>query len=229
MIAHAASEGIVVDAGSGYRSYDAQKSLYDNYVKQDGQAKADTYSARPGFSEHQTGLAVDFAPIEDSFASSAPYDWLVFNAHKFGFVLRYPHDKTDVTGYMYEPWHWRYIGIDDATDMKAKGVKTLEEYYNVPGGKYADQEVPTNPDTPKDPAPTDEAAKSATEFVARVASQVAAAAIIVNGLAGLVKQYANITFDNGLLGIATIATAVGLVAYGQYRYKKSGGSKGWFF
>lgn len=229
--ATAAGAGLVM--GSGYRTYATQKSLYDGYVAKDGQDQADRYSARAGYSEHQTGLVMDFSPIDDVFKNSVQYSWLMANAHKYGFVLRYAADKEYITGYMSEPWHWRYVGVTVATDMKTKGVTTLEEYYNIPGGKYADQEpkptdpVPTEP--PQPPAPTDEAAKSATQFVARVTSQLAAAAIVVNGLAGLVKSYVGVTFDGSILGGAILLLALGLVAYSQYRYKKSGGAKGWLF
>ena len=216
--------------GSGYRSYATQQSLYSNYVAQDGQAKADTYSARPGYSEHQTGLTMDFSPIADSFGQSKQFTWLMANAFKFGFVLRYPADKVAITGYMSEPWHWRYVGVAAATEMHDKGITTLEEFYNVPGGLYAGQEVPTTPTdpTPTDPkptdptipvtppeppAPTDEAAKSATAFVARITSQLVAAGIIVNGLAGILKSYAALTFDATILGVATLVVAVGMVGY----------------
>lgn len=239
MQAAATQAGAGLTMGSGYRTYATQKSLYDSYVAKDGQAEADRYSARPGHSEHQTGLTMDFTPIDDIFKNSAQYKWLVANAHKYGFVLRYPADKEAVTGYMSEPWHWRYVGVTVATDMNAKQVTTLEEYFNIKGGLYYDQEPttpPTQPEPPTDPttppnppAPTDEAAKSATAFVTRVTSQLAAAAIVVNGLAGLIKSYVGITFDGSILGGATLVLALGIVAYSQYRYKKSGGAKGWLF
>jgi D-alanyl-D-alanine carboxypeptidase len=123
-------------AASGYRSYATQTSVYNGYVAQYGQASADTFSARPGYSEHQSGLAMDFSPIDQSFASTAQFSWLQANAYKYGFILRYPDGKTDVTGYEYEPWHWRYVGTTVATDMHDRGVQTLEEYYSVSGGGY---------------------------------------------------------------------------------------------
>lgn len=236
MQATATAAGAGLTMGSGYRTYATQKTLYDGYVAKDGQAAADRYSARPGHSEHQSGLVMDFTPIDDIFKDSAQYKWLMANAHKYGFVLRYPADKETITGYMSEPWHWRYVGVTVATDMNAKQIRTLEEYFNIQGGLYYDQEQPTPPTDPQEPpqptqppAPTDEAAKSATAFVARVTSQLAAAAIVVNGLAGLIKSYVGITFDGSILGGATLALALGLVAYSQYRYKKSGGAKGWLF
>lgn len=127
---------------SGYRSFERQSALYDDYVKQDGQDLADRYSARPGYSEHQSGLVMDFAPIEDSFKTVPAYAWLSANAHLYGWVLRYAADKEVITGYMAEPWHWRYVGVTVATDMKNKGITTLEEYFNVKGGLYPDQETP---------------------------------------------------------------------------------------
>jgi D-alanyl-D-alanine carboxypeptidase len=98
---------------SGYRSYDLQAVVYDSFVRRDGQAKADTYSARPGHSEHQTGLAADFGTndhiceLEMCFGSTAAGKWLVENAAKYGFILRYPSNKEKVVGYEYEPWHFR--------------------------------------------------------------------------------------------------------------------------
>lgn len=241
MQAAATAAGAGLTMGSGFRTYATQKSLYDGYVAKDGQQAADRYSARPGHSEHQTGLVMDFTPIDDVFKNSAQYKWLMDNAHKYGFVLRYPADKEAITGYMSEPWHWRYIGVTVATDMKAKQVTTLEEYFNIRGGLYYDQETPA-PDPqqppvvvppvvtpPVTPTPTDEAAKSATAFVARVTSQLAASAIVVNGLAAIFNQYAGITFDAKLLGTLTIILTLGILAYSQYRYKKSGGAKGWLF
>ncbi|MET3557743.1 D-alanyl-D-alanine carboxypeptidase [Streptococcus rupicaprae] len=122
---------------SGYRSYDYQASLYDTYVARDGQAEADRYSARPGYSEHQTGLAFDVLDgngqlLEESDAVS----WLENHAHDYGFIVRYPADKEKVTGYMGETWHLRYIG-QEAKDIYESGL-TLEEYFKVPGGDYED-------------------------------------------------------------------------------------------
>lgn len=127
----------ISDAYSGFRSYDYQASLYQNYVAQDGQANADRYSARPGHSEHQTGLAFDLMDsagqlLEEPVAST----WLANNAHHYGFVVRYLPGKEHITGYMAESWHVRYIG-PEAKDIYQSGL-TLEEYYGVPGGDYAD-------------------------------------------------------------------------------------------
>lgn len=120
---------------SGFRTYETQASLYQSYVEQDGQAAADTYSARPGYSEHQTGLAFDLLDssgnlLEEPTASQ----WLAEHAHHYGFVVRYLPEKEAVTGYMAESWHVRYIG-QEATDIYNSGL-TLEEYFGVPGGGY---------------------------------------------------------------------------------------------
>ncbi|HFI0457563.1 TPA: LD-carboxypeptidase LdcB/DacB [Streptococcus suis] len=120
---------------SGFRSYETQANLYQSYVDQDGQAAADTYSARPGYSEHQTGLAFDLMDsagnlLEEPTASQ----WLAENAHHYGFIVRYLPGKENSTGYMAESWHVRYIG-QEATDIYNSGL-TLEEYYGVPGGGY---------------------------------------------------------------------------------------------
>jgi D-alanyl-D-alanine carboxypeptidase len=118
---------------SGFRSYDYQKGLYNRYVKRDGEKKASMYSAKPGHSEHQTGLAFDIGGVDkkhwatDSFADTEEAKWLKDNAHRYGFILRYPKGKTDITGYKYEPWHFRYIGVEHATKVYENNL-TLEEY-----------------------------------------------------------------------------------------------------
>ena len=99
---------------SGYRSYDYQAQLYENYVARDGQAAADRYSARPGHSEHQSGLAFDVGDIDYDFGKTARGKWLAAHCAEFGFILRYPQGKESITGYMYEPWHIRYVGINAA-------------------------------------------------------------------------------------------------------------------
>ncbi|MGQ7461035.1 LD-carboxypeptidase LdcB/DacB [Streptococcus suis] len=120
---------------SGFRSHETQASLYQSYVDQDGQAAVDRYSARPGYSEHQTGLAFDLLDssgnlLEEPTASQ----WLAENAHRYGFIVRYLPGKEYSTGYMAESWHVRYIG-QEATDIYNSGL-TLEEYFGVPGGGY---------------------------------------------------------------------------------------------
>lgn len=121
---------------SGFRSYNYQVNLYGGYVKSQGQAEADKQSARPGYSEHQTGLAFDICnagscKLEQSFGTTPLGQWVANNAHNYGFVIRYKENKQDVTGYMYEPWHLRYIGTDTATKVYQSG-KTLEEYFGLP-------------------------------------------------------------------------------------------------
>lgn len=147
-------------SASGYRSYKTQESVYADNVKKYGQAEADRQSARPGYSEHQTGLTMDFGPIEDVFKDSAAYTWLSENAYKYGWVLRYPANKETVTGYMYEPWHWRYVGVTVTTDMRKKGVTTLEEYYNIEGGDYPKPVEPTDPVEPVTPTDPNDPTKN---------------------------------------------------------------------
>ena len=123
---------------SAYRSYDTQVSVYAGWVSRLGKAQADAQSARPGFSEHQTGLAVDISPVPISCALDACFGktpqgkWLKANAWRYGYLLRYPADKVPVTGYTYEPWHFRYIGKSLSTQMHKEHVKTLEEFFGLP-------------------------------------------------------------------------------------------------
>ena len=145
MFKKADEEGVHLVCGSGYRSAEFQKVLYDNYVAANGVEAADTYSARPGYSDHQTGLATDLCGSDDTYDLSQAFEdtqegiWLKDNAHKFGFIMRYPKGKDDITGYMYEPWHFRYIGVEEATKIYEKGeYYSFEEYYGVEGGGYAD-------------------------------------------------------------------------------------------
>ena len=141
MFAGAKTEGITLVMGSGYRSEATQRAIYNGYVARDGQAAADRFSARPGYSEHQTGLAIDISDasgahyLYESFESTAEGKWLFNNAHKYGFILRYPKGKESITGYMYEPWHYRYVGVEEAGKIYASG-KTFEEYYGIAGGGY---------------------------------------------------------------------------------------------
>ena len=115
---------------SGFRSYSRQQTLYNNYVAKDGVAKADTYSARPGHSEHQSGLAFDVGAIDDNYGNTPAGTWLKENAHKYGFIIRYLKGKEHITGYKYEPWHIRYVGIEHATNIYNQQI-TLEEYLGV--------------------------------------------------------------------------------------------------
>ncbi len=128
--AAAAAEGLNIYLSSGFRSYDYQKRIYNNYVRIYGQAKADTFSARPGHSEHQTGLAIDVNTVTDSFGATPEAAWLAAHAHEFGFIIRYPKCKEHITGYKYEPWHIRYLGVDMATTVYNSGL-TLEEYLGI--------------------------------------------------------------------------------------------------
>ena len=124
----AKNDGIGIKNVSGYRSYNTQVNLYNNYVKQDGQKKADTYSARAGTSEHQTGLASDINSVSNSFENTSAFKWLSKNAYKYGFILRYPKGKEHITGYMYEPWHYRYVGDEVARFIYENNI-TYDEYY----------------------------------------------------------------------------------------------------
>jgi D-alanyl-D-alanine carboxypeptidase len=125
---------------TAYRGYDYQKGLYDGYVSSQGQSAADQESARPGYSEHQTGLAVDIRAASDQCSLEACFgtmpegQWLAANAYHYGFILRYPADKTDITGYEYEPWHFRYVGTALAQEMHQQHIETLEEFFHVSGG-----------------------------------------------------------------------------------------------
>lgn len=133
----ASGEGLNLYISSGYRSYADQKYIYNNYVLRDGQSEADTYSARAGHSEHQTGLAFDLNTINSSFALTAEGIWVADNCYKYGLILRYPKGKENITGYMYEPWHLRYVGVDLATKLYNDGDWiTLEEYYGI-DSKYS--------------------------------------------------------------------------------------------
>ena len=126
----AAAKGLNIYISSGFRSYASQKSIYNRYVGRDGRALADTYSARPGHSEHQTGLAVDLNTITQSFGRTKEGRWVAEHCHEYGFIIRYPEGKSHITGYCFEPWHLRYVGIDAATEIARSGL-CLEEYYGI--------------------------------------------------------------------------------------------------
>ena len=116
---------------SAYRSYDYQENLYNNYLKYETRTLVDTYSARPGYSEHHTGLAIDIDNGQldyNKFYLTKEFNWMNDNAYKYGFILRYPKDKEKITGYKYEPWHYRYVGKEVAEYIK-KHNSTYEEYY----------------------------------------------------------------------------------------------------
>jgi zinc D-Ala-D-Ala carboxypeptidase len=139
MFADGAAEGAgQMQIQSSYRSYPTQTAVYDGWVHSLGQAQADRQGARAGFSEDQTGLAVDISAVPLNCALAACFGttpqgmWLAANAWRFGYLLRYPADKTTITGYEYEPWHFRYIGTPLATEMHNEGVTTLEEFFGLP-------------------------------------------------------------------------------------------------
>ena len=126
---------------SGFRSYEYQTKLYQNYVNKDGKEAADTYSARPGYSEHQTGLAFDILNGAGGLLGENPQDekaieWLHSHAHEYGFIVRFQEGKEAITGYQAEAWHLRYVG--DIAEKIYTSNLTLEEYFGVEGGNYAD-------------------------------------------------------------------------------------------
>jgi zinc D-Ala-D-Ala carboxypeptidase len=135
LVAAAKKDGIYIVGVSAYRSYETQKSLYNYYVQTQGAQTADKYSAQPGKSEHETGLAIDVAgssgqcAVEDCFADTEEAKWLAKHVQEYGFIIRYPKGKESITGYNYEPWHIRYVGKDVAETIAKKGI-TLEEYYS---------------------------------------------------------------------------------------------------
>lgn len=136
MATDAAAAGITLSVASAYRSYDTQVETYNGFVARDGQARADTYSARPGHSEHQTGLAVDLndggpCQVDVCFADTAAGQWLAANSWRYGFIVRYPNGYDSITGYQYEPWHFRYVGTRVSTAMHDLNIPTLEQFFNL--------------------------------------------------------------------------------------------------
>lgn len=131
----AETAGYSLQIGSGFRGYDLQNTYYTNYVAVYGQAAADTFSAKPGYSEHQTGLAMDVATLdndcylEECFGETPAGMWLAAHAHEYGFILRYPPDGGDVTDFHYEPWHFRYVGVALASAIHQSGL-TFDEAYS---------------------------------------------------------------------------------------------------
>lgn len=124
----AKKDGLSMRVVSAYRTEDYQRNLYNNKVRTTGKVNADNYSARPGHSEHQTGLAVDINSTKGAFEYTAEFKWLQKHAHEYGYILRYPKGKEWITGYAYEPWHYRYVGTDAAKIIYEEGI-TYEEYY----------------------------------------------------------------------------------------------------
>lgn len=135
MFADGAERGLDFTLVSDFRTYDYQAGLYNNYVARDGQEEADKFSARPGHSEHQTGLAIDVGSADSAttlsvkFGDTPEYQWMKDVAHEYGFIIRYLEGKEDITGYQYEPWHLRYVG-DEAEAIYESGL-TLEEYLGI--------------------------------------------------------------------------------------------------
>jgi zinc D-Ala-D-Ala carboxypeptidase len=136
MFSEAKTNGIELYAVSGYRSYERQRIIFDAEVKKSGEEKAAQVVAVPGNSEHQSGLAMDISAksadlgLTESFGETIEGKWLAANAHKYGFILRYPKGKESITGYQYEPWHFRYVGVSAAQTIFEKNI-TLEEYFNI--------------------------------------------------------------------------------------------------
>ncbi|MUK02193.1 hypothetical protein GM708_09810 [Vibrio cholerae] len=138
LLSDARRAGIALEPVSGYRSYDTQADVYASYVSRYGRTSADLISARPGYSEHQTGLAIDIGNsnavcgLQECFAGTPAGAWAAQNAWRYGFIIRYPRGQTPVTGYSYEPWHLRYVGPTVASEMRAHGLPTLEHYMSLP-------------------------------------------------------------------------------------------------
>ena len=131
MINDIKKENLNIRVISAYRSYSYQKDLYNKYVKKDGKTKADTYSARPGYSEHQTGLVIDIDNGKtnyEKFESTKEFKWMQDNSYKYGYILRYPKNKENITGYNFESWHYRYVGKDIAKYIYENNI-TFDEYY----------------------------------------------------------------------------------------------------
>ena len=124
----AAKDGVSLKIISGYRTYSYQEGLYNRYVNNHGKDAADTFSARPGHSEHETGLACDINDVSDAFENTDAFQWLSENAADYGYIMRYPKGLESETGYMYESWHYRYVGSDIAKTIKAQNL-TYDAYY----------------------------------------------------------------------------------------------------
>ena len=137
LVEGAANDGINIYLSSGFRSYDYQNEIYNNYISVYGKAATDTFSARPGNSEHQSGMAIDVNIIDDSFTGTPEAIWIEEHCTEYGFILRYPPGKQEITGYKYEPWHIRYVGRDFAKKLTEAAEKandpylTLEEYFDI--------------------------------------------------------------------------------------------------
>ncbi len=139
MFAAGAAEGAgSMQIQNAYRSFATQTSVHQRLVASLGVAKARAQSAQPGYSEHQTGLSADLTALPEQCSIQACFGqttqgvWLAANSWRFGYILRYPEDKTPITGYIYEPWHFRYVGVELSTEMHSKAITTLEEFFGLP-------------------------------------------------------------------------------------------------
>lgn len=138
MVRDARKNTVSIWIQSGYRPYVAQETIYNRYVSTDGKEKADTYSSRPGHSDHQTGLAFDLNTINDAFGETKAGKWINNNCYKYGFIIRFPKNKQDETGYKYESWHLRYVGTDLSYQLYNDGNwRSMEEYFGITS-KYQD-------------------------------------------------------------------------------------------
>lgn len=147
MIEDAYAAGLNLYDASDYRSYSDQISVYQEYCARDGWEQADTYSARPGHSEHQTGMVIDFNDINSDFDDTAEAQWLAENCANYGFIVRFPEGKEPITGYKYESWHVRYVGVETAKEIMSRGI-CLEEYLGVDSEyKNTWPEDPCNPES----------------------------------------------------------------------------------
>lgn len=132
MKADAAALNLNIYISSGFRAFKAQENVYNKYVARDGKEAADTYSARPGFSEHQSGLSFDLNTINSSFTDTAEGKWVDSHCYLYGFIIRFPEGKEKETGYKYESWHLRYVGKDLAKKLYNKGDwQSLENYFGI--------------------------------------------------------------------------------------------------
>jgi D-alanyl-D-alanine carboxypeptidase len=135
LLAAAKAQGLTISPLSGYRSFQTQVSVYNNEVATNGQAVADSQSAKPGYSEHQTGWAIDVGGggcgIEDCFGNTNEGKWVAAHAYEYGFIIRYTTGQEAVTGYRAEPWHIRYIGTELSNELHTQGIATLEEFFDL--------------------------------------------------------------------------------------------------
>lgn len=137
MMRAAKQEGVELTVSSAYRSYAVQQQTYQHWVEVNGKQKADTLSARPGYSEHQTGLAIDFGSaqegclLEECYKDTKAGRWLAEHAPEYGYILRFPQQQQGITGYVFEPWHYRYLGVELAKEYTASGAGTLEEFFGT--------------------------------------------------------------------------------------------------